>query len=76
MNKERTFEQSLELLEEIVEKLESQNTSLDEALKLFGDGVTLSEECSKKLDSAKQSVYSLIEKDGKMEKVEFSADEQ
>lgn len=76
MSKERTFEESLKLLEEIVEKLEDQNTSLDDAMKLFSEGVMLSEECSKKLETVKQSVYSLIEKNGKMEKVEFSEDEQ
>lgn len=76
MNAERTFEESLKLLEKIVEKLEDQNTSLEDAMNLFKEGVTLSEECAKKLENAKQSVYSLIEKDGKMEKVEFINDDE
>ena len=76
MKTERTFEESLKLLEEIVEKLEDQSTSLEEAMKLFGEGVSLSGECAKKLENAKQSVYALIEKDGKIEKVEFSNDEE
>lgn len=76
MNKERTFEESLKLLEEIVEQLEDQNTPLEKAMELFSLGVTLSDECSKKLENAKQSVHSLIENNGKMEKVEFSGDEQ
>ncbi len=76
MSTERTFEESLKLLEEIVEKLEDQNTSLEEAMILFGDGVRLSDECAQKLENAKQSVHALIEKDGKMEKVEFVGDEE
>lgn len=74
MNTDRTFEESLSLLEEIVEKLEDQNTSLEEAIKLFGEGVALSDECSQKLEGAKQSVNALIEKNGKIEKVEFAHD--
>ena len=76
MNSNRTFEESLELLEKIVAKLEDQNTSLDEAMKLFGDGVALSEECAEKLENAKQTVRLLVEKNGKMEKVEFSENEE
>jgi len=76
MSAERTFEESLTLLEEIVEKLEDQNTPLEEAMRLFGEGVALSEECAKKLEGAKQSVQSLLEKDGKMQKVEFERDEE
>lgn len=76
MNTERTFEEALKHLEEIVEKLEDQNTPLEEAIKLFGEGVALSEECAKKLENAKQSVHALLEKDGKMEKVEFVRDEE
>jgi len=45
-------------------------------MRLFGEGVALSEECAKKLEGAKQSVQSLLEKDGKMQKVEFERDEE
>ena len=49
---------------------------MEEAIKLFGEGVALSEECAKKLENAKQSVHALLENDGKMEKVEFVRDEE
>ena len=76
MSNARTFEESLTLLEKIVAKLEDQNTSLDEAMKLFSEGVALSNECSEKLETAKQSVQVLIEQNGKMEKVEFTENEE
>ncbi len=76
MEKERNFEQSLAMLEEIVAKLEDQNTPLEEAMELFGQGVALADECSKKLEKAKQSVSVLIEKDGEMKKEEFVPDEE
>ena len=76
MSSNRTFEESLELLEKIVAKLEDQNTSLDEAMKLFSKGVALSDECAEKLENAKQSVRVLIEKNGEMVKVEFAENEE
>ncbi len=73
MKQEMTFEQSLEMLEKIITKLESQDTTLEEAMSLFEQGVKLSDECAKKLENAKQAVSILIEKDGQMKKEEFEA---
>ena len=71
MNKERTFEESIGLLEEIIAKLVNQNTSLEEAMSLFKQGVELSDVCAKKLEDVKQSVSVLIEKNGEVQKEEF-----
>lgn len=76
MKNEKTFEQSLERLEEIIEKLEDQDTPLEQAMELFSQGVELSSQCAEKLENAKQAVHILMEKDGKMVKEEFSADEE
>jgi len=46
------FEKSLQRLEEITQKLESQDFSLDESLKLFEEGITLSRVCEKSLSDA------------------------
>ena len=76
MNKDRSFEQAIQQLEEIVSKLENPETSLEDAMNLFGEGVKLSSECAKKLEDAKQAVHMLIDaQDGKAEK-EFLADEE
>ncbi|MCX6639582.1 MAG: exodeoxyribonuclease VII small subunit [bacterium] len=53
---EKTFEESLKRLEEIVRQLEEQNPALDEALKLFEEGKMLIGTCLKKLDTAEQKI--------------------
>ena len=45
--KKPDFEYSLARLEEIVKKLEGANLSLDDAMKLFEEGVQLSRDCQK-----------------------------
>jgi exodeoxyribonuclease VII small subunit len=58
------FEHSLARLEEIVRKLESANLSLDEAMKLFEEGVQLSRDCQKYLEQAEGKVEILLKKAG------------
>jgi len=65
--KKPDFERSLARLEEVVRKLESPQLSLDEAMKLFEEGVGLSRECQKQLEEAEGRVEILLKKaDGKM----------
>jgi len=61
------FERSLTRLEEVVGKLENADLTLDEAMKLFEEGVQLSRECQKQLEEAQGKVEILLKKvDGKM----------
>ncbi|MGH9592026.1 MAG: exodeoxyribonuclease VII small subunit [Bryobacteraceae bacterium] len=62
--KKPNFESSLARLEEIVGKLESANLSLDEAMKLFEEGVQLSRDCQKHLQQAEGKVEILLKKAG------------
>ena len=62
--KKPDFEGSLGRLEEIVGKLESANLSLDDAMKLFEEGVQLSRECQKYLEQAEGKVEILLKKAG------------
>lgn len=65
--KKPDFERSLARLEEVVRKLESPQLSLDEAMKLFEEGVNLSRECQKQLEEAEGRVEILLKKaDGKL----------
>ena len=50
---ELTYEQAYSKLEEILNKLETNNASLDESLKLFEEGIKLYATCNKLLDKAK-----------------------
>jgi exodeoxyribonuclease VII small subunit len=73
--KKPDFEKSLARLEEVVRKLESPQLSLDEAMKLFEEGVGLSKECQKQLEEAEGRVEILLKKaDGKMAAEPFEAE--
>ncbi|PSQ80652.1 MAG: exodeoxyribonuclease VII small subunit [Bacteroidetes bacterium QS_1_63_11] len=54
-----TFEENLEQLEAIVETLENDPPSLDEALDAYEEGVALVKECLDRLDDAEQRVSEL-----------------
>jgi exodeoxyribonuclease VII small subunit len=60
--KDIKFESAIERLEDIVEKLESGEIELEQALVLFEEGMELSKICSQKLDEAKKKIQIL--KDG------------
>ena len=48
----QTFEQSLRRLQEIVEELEQGEVPLDDALKMYEEGIALSKSCVDKLTHA------------------------
>jgi exodeoxyribonuclease VII small subunit len=58
------FEDSLAELEQLVNQLEQGDVSLEESLKAFERGVTLTRTCQKALQEAEQKVQILIEKNG------------
>jgi exodeoxyribonuclease VII small subunit len=62
--KKPDFEQSLARLEEVVRKLESPNLPLDQAMKLFEEGMQLSRDCQKQLEQAEARVEILLKKAG------------
>ena len=67
------FEASLHRLEQIVKRLEGGELPLEEAMKLFEEGVGLSRQCQKQLEEAENKVEILLKKaDGKMAAEKFS----
>lgn len=58
--RERSFEQALGRLEEIVLELEEGELSLEEALKKFEEGIELSGFCTGKLTQAEEKVKKLL----------------
>ena len=55
------FENALEELETIVERMEDGEPSLEESLKLFERGMDLTRTCQKALDDAEQRIRTLAE---------------
>jgi len=59
-SREPRFEEALAGLEKIVSQLESGDLALDDALKLFEEGVRLSRICNSKLDEADRRIEILM----------------
>ena len=72
---EINFEQSLQELESLVEKMEAGNLSLEESLKYFERGVALTRNCQKALAEAEQKVRILLEKNGKEQLQDFEPED-
>lgn len=56
----RSFEASLEALEQIVQQLESGDLPLEKSLELFEQGVRLSRECQERLSQAERRIEVLL----------------
>jgi len=57
---ERKFEEAMTRLEEIVQRLESGDLTLEESLSLFEEGIGLARYCSGKLDAAESRLEILL----------------
>ena len=69
---EKKFEDAMERLEMIVESLEGGELSLEDAIKVFEEGMKLIKFCSDKLEEAEKKVTMLVQKNnGKHTKVPF-----
>lgn len=56
----KSFKDSMNRLDEIVNKLESKDLELEEAIKLFEEGLNLVNNCDKQLNDFEGKVDSLI----------------
>ncbi|MCQ6962354.1 exodeoxyribonuclease VII small subunit [Methanolobus chelungpuianus] len=61
-----TFEESLEELEALVDRLERGQLLLDESLELFERGMKLARICNRKLSKAERKIEMLIEENGSL----------
>jgi exodeoxyribonuclease VII small subunit len=57
-----SFEEQLTALESVVERLERGELSLEESVKLFEEGVKLSNACKKELEAAEGKIQLLAER--------------
>lgn len=56
----RSFEASLEALEQIVQQLEEGDLPLEKSLELFEQGIRLSRECQERLSQAERRIEVLL----------------
>lgn len=70
-----TFEQSMDKLETIVQKLEENDVPLEEAIQLFQEGMTLSKQCHLRLEKVEKQMDQILKDDGRMEPFNVQGDE-
>ena len=70
---ERSFEESLLKLEEIIRELEKGEIPLDDMVKKYTEATELVKFCSEKLDNATKTVNKILKEDGSM--TEFAVQE-
>jgi exodeoxyribonuclease VII small subunit len=73
---EPDFEQSLQSLEELVERLESGDLPLEQALALFEQGVALTRRCHEQLATARQRVEILLQEGGAARIADFADEDE
>ena len=69
------FERSLEQLEQLVERMEEGELSLEDSLTHYEQGIRLGRMCQQALDEAEQRIQVLAEKDGQAELSLFETDD-
>ncbi len=68
-----SFEESLEKLEEIVKKLETDEVPLDDAIEEFKNAMDLVKVCNEKLNSAEEAIAKIVQDNGEL--IEFNTNE-
>lgn len=58
--KNKTFEESMQRLEQIVRTMERGDVALEESLKLFQEGTELVQSCGKLLDQAQLQINTVL----------------
>ncbi|TCJ03301.1 exodeoxyribonuclease VII small subunit [Cytobacillus praedii] len=70
-----TFEEAMEHLEEIVEKLEEGDVPLEEAINIYKKGMELSKLCHDKLKNVESQLTEILTEDGRKENFVITEEE-
>jgi len=69
--KEKSFEEGLKKIEEIISSLEEADLPLKDRIEKFKEGAELLKFCDKELKEAEMSIQKIVDKDGKIRLEEF-----
>ena len=72
--KELTFEQAMEQLEKIVERLEEGDVPLEKAINYYQEGMELSKVCHKKLSTVQDKMTKILTEQNELK--QFNLDEE
>lgn len=65
--RELTFEEAMQELEQVVEKLETGDVPLEKAITYYQDGMKLSKLCTEKLNQAEEKMTKIMNEQGDLE---------
>jgi exodeoxyribonuclease VII small subunit len=63
---EQSFEQAMEKLEQIVERLEEGEVPLEKAITMYQEGMTLSNTCHEKLQKVEKQMDEIVDENGEV----------
>lgn len=64
---EKSFEEAMKELEQIVEKLEEGDVPLEKAINYYQEGMELSKICNKKLSQVEKQMEKIVDEEGNTE---------
>ena len=73
--KELTFEEALDRLESIINKMEEGEVPLEKAMEYYAEGSKLSKLCHDKLQNADKQLKEMMNEDGRREDFQLQEDE-
>ena len=71
---EKTFEESLKELENLVKELESGDADLDKVIEKYSTAMKLAKSCGDKLTKATEEVNKILKENGTLENFEIPAE--
>ncbi len=73
---EKSFEENMEQLENIVTELEKGELNLEESVKKFEQGINISKKCNDILEKAEKKITILLRQDDEIKEENFEAEEK
>ncbi|HLR01362.1 MAG TPA: exodeoxyribonuclease VII small subunit [Virgibacillus sp.] len=74
-DKEQSFEEAMESLEEIVNELEKGDVPLEKAIEYYQDGMKLSKLCNDKLKNVEEKMTKIMNEQGEFEVFDIQEEE-
>lgn len=75
VDENKSFEEQIEKLENIVKELEKGDLNLDDSVAKFEEGIKISKECNEILETAEKKISILVNQNGDMKEEKFETEE-
>ena len=75
MDKQLSFEEKMQRLEEIIETIQTNEISLNNSINLFEEGTVLIQSLNRELHKAEEKVKILLTKNGEYQEVDYDSRE-